>query len=221
MDHLPVKIIAEAATSPAARHYAALAHISLTKSTAEPGIPGGYNPGWCNHRTYKTAIAAAVMLCNPTNFMEIGVRRGHCLATALAVKSTLDVYGFDLWLPDYGGESNPGPDFVRSELSHFKSGFILLCQGRSQETVPKFKADYPMVKLDLIGVDGSHTVDDTTTDLTNSLSMLAPDGVLIMDDIAHPSHPDLLEVWRKCSEGYERHEVLQDGYGFGILRNTK
>jgi predicted O-methyltransferase YrrM len=219
---IPAKIIADAACSYAARRAVVMSTMLLSPTRSEMDFPGGEHQfRWCTATNYKTAIASAVLLCRPANFMEIGVRRGHAMATAALLQPGIDLCGFDPWPQQYGGESNPGADFVRAEIRRIgHSGEINLYQGRSQETVPKFHELFPEVRFDLIGIDGSHKAAEASEDIANCLPLLAIGGILIFDDIAHPEHMDLLYAWRQRTEGYERHEVLDCGYGFGILRKT-
>ena len=63
-----------------------------------------------------TALWAASTLIRPSDYLEIGVRRGRSACVVGATSPECAILGFDLWLTDYGGLPNPGPGFVRSEL---------------------------------------------------------------------------------------------------------
>jgi hypothetical protein len=68
------------------------------------------------HADILTALWAAATLIRPSSYLEIGVYRGRSAAVVGAVRPQCAIHGFDLWITDYSGASNPGPDFVRDEL---------------------------------------------------------------------------------------------------------
>jgi len=51
--------------------------------------------------------------------------------------------------------------------------------------------------FDLITVDGDHSEEGAFDDLLNVIPHLNVGGILVFDDIAHPTHPYLLGVWKK------------------------
>ena len=67
---------------------------------------------WWHYADLLTVLHAASSLLMPRNFLEIGVRRGRSLAVVSSVMQNCKIYGFDMWVADYAGMPNPGPEFV-------------------------------------------------------------------------------------------------------------
>ena len=56
--------------------------------------------------------------------------------------------------------------------------------------------------FEIIPLDGDHTEAGAFDDLKNVIPNLSVGGILVFDDIAHPSHPYLLNFWKqplRCS----------------------
>lgn len=168
----------------------------------------------------NTLLAAAELL-QPTNYLEIGVRQGRSMAMVAAGHPAVHVFGFDLWQQDYAKMSNPGPDFVISQMKEIGHvGVLRLITGDSHITVPAFLKSQPNLKFDLITVDGDHSEKGARADLETVLPRLAIGGMLVFDDVAHPAHPNLLRVWRKviasCPFPIQTTEFTGLGYGVAI-----
>lgn len=143
-----------------------------------------------------TALWAASTLIRPSDYLEIGVRRGRSVCVVGATSPECAILGFDLWLTDYAGLPNPGPGFVRSELEGVgHQGSVELVSGDSRETVPAYFAEHPDAFFDIITVDGDHTALAAATDLANALPRLKVGGVLLFDDIVQ--RPALRGVWER------------------------
>lgn len=143
-----------------------------------------------------TILQAASQWLAPRNYLEVGVRRGRSLAVVGATAPDCDLVGFDLWMPDYAGMPNPGPGFVREELQKFdRRGSLSLISGDSRESLPRYFAEHPGMEFDLITVDGDHSAAGARADLECLLPRLSVGGVLVMDDIAHPQHRYLDQLW--------------------------
>ena len=148
-----------------------------------------------------TVLLAAARLVGPRTYLEIGVRRGRSMAMVAAAAPEARLLGFDMWMPDYAGMPNPGPDFVRSEIQRTgHHGTLELHSGDSHETVPRFLAENPELTLDIVTVDGDHSHDGALADLRAVIPRLALGGMLVFDDIIHPLHPYLLDVFRHAVE---------------------
>ena len=107
-----------------------------------------------------------------------------------------EIYGFDLWLPNYAGVSNLGPEFVRRELRNVgHRGKLTLVSGDSHQTLPTLLGERTDLFFDLITVDGDHSVVGAATDLANALPRLKVGGILAFDDIGRV--PGLRRVWRE------------------------
>lgn len=162
-----------------------------------------------------TVLRAAALFLRPHSYLEIGVRRGRSSAIVAATCPQCAIYGFDLWLPGYANDANPGPDFVRGELRAVGyRGDVTLISGDSKRTVPAFLRDHPELFLDLITVDGDHSVAGAAADLVNVLPRLKVGGIVVFDDIC--AAPLLTHVWRSLVEKDSRYvtwEFTDAGYG--------
>lgn len=151
------------------------------------------------------------------NYLEIGVRRGRSLAMVLDASPAASAVGFDLWMQDYAGMANPGPDHVAREMARLgHTGGLAFVSGDSAQTVPAYFAQNPAATFDLITVDGDHSPEGAMRDLVTVLPRLRVGGALVFDDIAHPELGYLYDIWRRVVQsqpnmsGYAFTEV---GYG--------
>lgn len=160
-----------------------------------------------------TVLRAAAVFVQPQTYLEVGVRRGRSAAVVAATCPSCDMYGFDLWKEEYGGSPNPGPDFVRSELSSIgHRGQLTLISGDSKQTLPAFLNERPELFFDLITIDGDHSVAGAASDLVNALPRLKIGGILVFDDIS--TAPLLERVWRTLVREDTRfvaHEYAESG----------
>lgn len=174
------------------------------------------------HLDIVNVLYAAAKLHKPANYLEIGVRRGRSCAVVARGNPEVNIVACDMWMGNYAGMENPGPDFVRSELVlHGHTGQLVFLNGDSHALMPKFFNSQPKMLFDLITVDGDHSEEGAYADLCTVIDRLAPGGILVFDDIAHPQHPYLLNVWRraisKCPNLLAS-EYIETGYGvaFGV-----
>ena len=165
-----------------------------------------------------TTLAAATRLSKPGRYMEIGVRRGRSMAMVANLQPTCELYGFDMWVENYAGMPNPGTEFVKSEMKKVgHRGKITMITGDSHETLPAFFEGNPGITFDLITVDGDHSEEGAAQDIQDVLPYLSIGGMIVFDDICHPSHPELLDVWKKlitdnpCFASYTYKDL-----GFGV-----
>jgi predicted O-methyltransferase YrrM len=142
----------------------------------------------------------------PKTYLEVGVRRGFSMAMTAARSPQARLYGFDLWVADYAGVPNPGPEFVASELR--KVGYnkkIYFFGGDSHQTLPAFFSGkspagagrqtklWNLVRsairkkhpgnFDLIVIDGDHTLLGAYQDLLDAMPHCSIGGAVIFDDI--------------------------------------
>ena len=61
-------------------------------------------------------------------------------------------------------------------------------------------------QIDLIHVDGSHTLGDAMCDLLLADRLLRPGGWLIADDVANKDYPSVAEAWATLPDWYERRD---------------
>jgi predicted O-methyltransferase YrrM len=167
-----------------------------------------------------TVLVAVAQCVRPQSYLEIGVRRGRSLAVVSSICPRSKIVGFDMWVPDYAGMPNPGPDFVRSELDKIGHlGDLTLITGDSHKTVPKYFEDHPEMYFDAITVDGDHSEVGAGHDLLTVIPRLKVGGVIVFDDISSPVHPYLRDVWRRIMEADDRFltwNYTELGYGVGL-----
>ncbi len=159
------------------------------------------------------------------SYLEIGVRRGRSLGMVLAQRPEADAVCFDMWVQSYAGMENPGPDFVRQEMLRLgHTGTLEFINGNSHDTVPQYLTAHPTRTFDLITVDGDHSMEGALRDMVNVLPRLRVGGALVFDDIAHPQHSYLYDLWEKCiaaQPNMTSFEFIELGYGvaFAVRRS--
>lgn len=163
-------------------------------------------------------LQAATTVLKPENYLEIGVRRGRSLSVVAAGHPSTNIFGFDLWIQDYAGMKNPGPQFVAEELKKLNhTGKLDLISGDSRKTIPQFFMDNPNLYFDLITVDGDHSLKGARIDLKNVIPRLKVGGVLLLDDIKHPQHRYLELLWDKLiSKNPHFSSAKYNDLGYGV-----
>ena len=167
------------------------------------------------------ALVACSELIQPRVYLEVGVRRGRSMAMVAATAPGVDLYGFDMWAANYAGIENPGPEFVQSELRKFGGrGRIEFVSGNSHQTLPDFFAKHPELELDLVTVDGDHSDEGALEDLKSVLPRIARGGAVVFDDVSHPLHPNLYQIWSKALQesglGFVSGAYTALGYGVAV-----
>ena len=153
----------------------------------------------------NTAIYTFSRLLEIENYLEIGVRRGRSMSVFASQSKSANIYGFDMWIPDYAGSENPGETLVREELNKFGyQGKLTLIDGDSKKTIPKFFRQNQDLYFDLITVDGDHSIGGAKQDIINVIERLKIGGVLVFDDISSQEHPYLNKLWNKLIKKSDR-----------------
>jgi predicted O-methyltransferase YrrM len=178
-----------------------------------------FGPSW-RYADIVTVLLCLAEILAPRRYLEIGVRRGRSAAAVASVQPDCALALFEMWEVDYAGMANPGPDFVRAELSRIGyRGAVTFVDGDSHDTLPKFFRDNPDATFDLITVDGDHSTKGAIQDLCDVLPRLNIGGAIVFDDIRHPLHPELAEVWRDLVSSDPRFSSFtytDTGYGVGF-----
>jgi predicted O-methyltransferase YrrM len=183
-----------------------------------------YGSDW-SYLDILNVLVACSELIQPRNYLEIGVRRGRSGAMVASVTPTADFFGFDMWVENYAGMENPGGEFVKSELRKIGAmGKIDLMSGNSHQTLPEFFATHPDLQLDLVTVDGDHSDEGAREDLLSVLPKIAHGGAIVFDDVSHPLHPNLYQVWssalQDCGLRFVSSAYTALGYGVAVaVRN--
>lgn len=160
------------------------------------------------HADLLTVLWAAATLNRPTSYLEVGVRRGKSCAVVGSLAPECAIVGFDIWMEDYFGSPNPGPEFVENELKAVgHRGSVTMVTGKSQETVPEFLRQHPDMYFDLVTIDGDKSVQGCGSDFANTLPRLKVGGIIVCDDL--PLNPALARVWQRL--------IQQDGRYVGWM----
>jgi ADP-heptose:LPS heptosyltransferase/glycosyltransferase involved in cell wall biosynthesis/Tfp pilus assembly protein PilF len=153
----------------------------------------------------------------PKNYLEVGVRRGRSMAQVVKESAATACYGFDMWIRDYAGEANEGPDFVRKEL--VRCGMTkepCFTIGNSHETLFRFWRDVKNPqRFELMYIDGDHSYEGAKADLDIAFEHLADGGALVFDDTRHVSHKNLWSLWQEYKAKYPGYLFLEDNAGNG------
>ncbi len=179
-----------------------------------------FAPDWC-YLDILTVLCAAAELIRPQNYLEIGVRRGRSLAVVLSRSPATNCFGFDMWKENYAGMKNPGSAFVEEELRGIgHTGTLEFIDGNSHQTLKVFLKKFPGLLFDLITVDGDHSDKGAYEDLRDVLPRVAPGGTVVFDDISHPEHPNLANVWAKAIKDsklpFKEARYADLGYGIAV-----
>jgi predicted O-methyltransferase YrrM len=155
---------------------------------------------------------------NVEEYLEIGVRRGRSLSIVASNNPNVNIVGFDLWIENYAGMDNPGPDFVSKELDkvNFK-GKLELISGNSRVTVPKYLNENPDKYFDLVTIDGDHSTNGAKLDIKNVIKRVKIGGLVVFDDIDNPNHRSLKKLWYKTFTNSSRYSTFEfEGIGLGV-----
>jgi predicted O-methyltransferase YrrM len=167
-----------------------------------------------------TALHACATLLRPRRYLEIGVFRGRSLAVVAAAAPECELFAFDLWIPGYAGLENAGPELVREQLRRVgHRGPCHVESGDSHLSVPRFLAEHPELRFDLVTVDGDHTEEGARADLETVLPLVAVGGALVFDDIRHPRHPWLERVFEEvlgAAPAFVGAKFTEVGHGVAI-----
>jgi predicted O-methyltransferase YrrM len=172
---------------------------------------------WC-FADITTVLGATAELLRPTSYLEIGVRRGRSLAVVARRAPACSIVGVDFWEPGYAGIDNPGPEHVEEiarRVGH--TGALRLLSGDSHVELPRLFDGEPELSFDIITVDGDHSKRGATQDLRDVMPRLRIGGALVFDDISHPTHPYLFDVWRDVVASDRRFTTWEfDDVGYGV-----
>jgi predicted O-methyltransferase YrrM len=167
-----------------------------------------------------TVLGASAQLLTPRTYLEIGVRRGRSMGIVAALCPDCDLVGFDLWVADYAGMANPGPDFVSREMQRVgHRGKLQLISGDSHVTVPRYIEQHPDRYFDLVTVDGDHSRKGARQDLLTVIPRINLGGILVFDDLCHPAHPYLRDVWQGVvgtDDRFATWDFTELGYGVAV-----
>jgi len=144
-----------------------------------------------------------------TRVIEVGFNAGHSSCVFLGARKDVTVVSFDLGLHGYVTRA-------KQYIDKTFPGRHTLVIGDSRETLPRYRAEHPGEMFDLAFVDGGHEYDVASADLRNTLPMIYPSGLIVMDDLktwkTYGSGPDRAWSEAKQQEMITELELLQDGH---------
>lgn len=151
-------------------------------------------------------------------YLEIGVRYGDSLVSVLNQRFPNRLTLCDTWGGEYGGEQFGGPTHIEELLARMEYHHpVTFLNGNSHDLLKTVKEQF-----DLITVDGDHSAEGAREDLEDCWKLLTPGGLLLFDDLSHPSHPELLGVFRAFAQSVDGLVLLEDmtPMGVGVLCKT-
>jgi len=167
-----------------------------------------------------TVLLALTETLQPKSYLEIGIRRGRSVCAVASKASKCDLYMFDMWGANYAGMENPGPEFVTAELDKFlHTGKREFTNGNSHQTLKHFFNENPNLALDIVTVDGDHSYDGAAEDICDVLPHIKIGGAIVFDDVCHPKHLYLQEVWQNLvvdDPRFTSWTCKEIGYGVGF-----
>ena len=137
-----------------------------------------------NKKILYSALTSIAIWQKPESYLEIGVNEGESLSYVLKNSRPKRLTLCDNWGPSFGGTGRGGHAHIDHLLKNlnYKNDLQFL-SGDSRILLPDHKGKY-----DLILVDGDHTYNGAWLDLWNTWRLLNPGGIIVMDDLIHPSH---------------------------------
>lgn len=153
-------------------------------------------------------------------YLEVGVCYGDSLKVILDVQFPGKLVLCDSWGGESGGEQFGGPTHIEKLLKEMNYWYpVAFLNGNSHELLKTVTEQF-----DLILVDGDHTADGARQDLEDCWPLLIRHyGLLVFDDLSHPAHPELLDVFREFADSVGAkvlHEDLLTPMGVGVLCKT-
>jgi predicted O-methyltransferase YrrM len=147
----------------------------------------------------QAAFLHELLLARPEvrSILEIGFNAGHSSHAFLAARPDTTIVSFDLGTHSYVRQAKRLID------EQFPGRHTLLL-GDSRDTVPAYHAAHPSAHFDLAFIDGGHEYSVASADIRNCQSLVAPGGLVIMDDLL---------PWRNWGAGPVRawQQAKQDG----------
>lgn len=126
------------------------------------------------------------------NYLEIGVRDGDSFLVVAESNELKYAALCDNWSNAYGGTGRGSCAYVESRIVQwYNQNYrcapeIDFITGDTADTLPNI-VDSDIL-FDLILVDGDHSYDGAARDLRYGYQLLAPGGIIVMDDLIHPAH---------------------------------
>lgn len=122
------------------------------------------------------------------SYLEIGVCEGGSAEVVLQTDRIRHAVLIDFWKEFYGGSNRGSPMHVVKRLEKWMDR-VTIISGDSHVVLPTLEAQF-----DLIYVDGDHSAMGAQQDIEDSYRLLAPQGVMLVDDIDNEHHPYIRNI---------------------------
>lgn len=171
---------------------------------------------WSGHRPFAYDL---VRFIGPRIIVELGTHYGTSFYTFChAVKDgnlNSQCIAIDTWEGDShsGFYDNDVYETVRDIANRFFPNIHTLKRSRFSEAVTQFDDG----SIDLLHIDGYHTLEAVTEDYETWLPKLRSNGVILFHDIAHTGDEfGVYILWDKLSREYPR-RAFSHSWGLGVL----
>ena len=160
-------------------------------------------------------------------YFEVGTSEGKSLKTVVENSKDLKKIGScDIWKDKYGGTDRGNHNHIVDLLNEIGyKGEVEFFDGDSHKILPTIMHDENHIeKYDLVLVDGDHSLEGNRQDLIECWPMVKPGGCIIFDDITHPKHlflEEVFDIWVKENiDDISDHKKYHDHHGWGIARKA-
>jgi len=173
-------------------------------------------PSWLEHVPFAFWL---IDVFRPRVFVELGTQSGNSYAAFAQAVQHLGLnsvgYAIDTWKGDPQAGFYDESVFTEWKEYHDRrySSFSTLVRSTFDEAVEHF-ADR---SIDLLNIDGYHTVDAVNHDFQTWLPRMSPRGVVLMHDInVREGDFGAWRAWAELRDAYPSFEFLH-GHGLGLL----
>jgi glycosyltransferase involved in cell wall biosynthesis len=159
------------------------------------------------------------------SYFEVGTSEGKSLKEVIKHSKSLERVGScDIWGTTDGGTGRGSHQHVADLVESLGyKGEITFYDGDSHKILPTLMHhEDHFEKYDLVLVDGDHTLEGNRQDLIECWPMVKPGGWIIFDDITHPKHlflEEVFDIWvEENKDNIEEHRKYKDHHGWGIAK---
>lgn len=143
----------------------------------------------CENYTLLAKLARELSDIRLISYLEVGTNEGHSADAMLQDGNGIAIAVLvDSWGKECGGTGRGNPDHVVKLLGDRMNRVIILT-GTSREVLPRLTHPF-----DLVFVDAGHSHQECLEDMTDGLRLLAPGGIMCVDDLDHPQHSYLRQT---------------------------
>lgn len=184
-------------------------------------------PIYCNQKRSEIGeFFEAARAVRPSTVVEIGTACGGTLFL-LSRAASDDATLISIDLP--GGEFGGGYSRLRAAVfrrfaRHGQSIVLLRADSKAPETVSHVRRVLAGRRIELLFIDGDHTLAGVTADWDNYSPLVAESGIIALHDIIpDPGQPrmEVAELWARLVESENVSALVDDpqqhGFGIGIV----